>query len=169
MVIMNYLGRLYVLRDTILIFLQRNWWRFLLTAVMLELVNKTLIPELPDIPTVYSKKEIDWNFDKLDVSNISLDFNYSPFGNQITITGYEAENIDVKAVFSFDTEADKWMFKDLIDMNASRVQLKFESGWMGWLFEKTQPFINSSHDLIRRHFSEQIASEVDELNQRPKL
>ena len=132
---------------------------------MLELVNITMIPELPDMSTAYSKKEIDWNWDRLDISNISLNFNYSPFGNQITVTGYEAENIDVKAVISFDTEADKWMFKDPIDINASRVQLKFESGW---LFEKTHPSIYSSHDLIRRHLCELLASKVDELNQRQK-
>ena len=61
--------------------------------------------------------------DKIVESNISLNFNYSPFGNQITVTEYEAENIDIKAVLSFDTEADKWNFKDPIDINASRVQL----------------------------------------------
>ena len=39
---------------------------------------------------------------------------------------------------------------------------------MGWLFEKTQPFIYSSHDLVRKHLSEHVASKVDEINQRPK-
>ena len=59
----------------------------------------------------------------LDAPNLGLDFNYSPFGNQIKVTGYEAENIDIKAVASYDTETDKWMFKDPIDINVSKVSL----------------------------------------------
>ena len=59
----------------------------------------------------------------LDAPNLGLDFNYSPFGNQIKVTGYEAENIDIKAVASYDTEADKWIFKDPIDINVSKVSL----------------------------------------------
>ena len=90
---------------------------------MLELVNRIIIPELPDMPTENSKMDFSLFISSLDASNIGFDFNYSPFGNQMKVTGYKAENIDIKAVASFDTEADKWMFKDPIDINASKVQL----------------------------------------------
>ena len=86
-----------------------------------------MIPELPYISADgrdvgSSKMDFSlWNSDKIEVSNISLDFDYCPFGNQIKVTGYKAENINIKAVASFDTEADKWMFKDPIDINASKV------------------------------------------------
>ena len=88
---------------------------------MLELVNRTIVPEMPGIPTADSRMDFSIFINLLAANNLDLDFKYAPFGSQINVTGYEAENVNITAVASFDVEIDKWVFKDFIEIYSSNV------------------------------------------------